>query len=397
MMLLLSLALKDLKRDWVYLFCNIAMLVGVIVPLLVLFGVRNGVYDALIGRLLSDPTTLQIDTRGNHAFSPADAVEIRGWPEADFVTLKTRSLFDYVNVRAVGQRVLRDAVLSPSGAGDPMLMVATLEENQVALSADLAEALGLEVGAQVELITQAPERPRQLVLELGVAAIVPKDMLGGRSVLANIGVLDLIEAFYDEYALPEYGIVDGRSLDTRITEFEGLRVFARTLEALAPLQEKLETRFGISTQAKTAQVTGVLGLGCNLGLALLLTTSVAGLGLAAALTSSFWAEVARKRQVLANMALLGFGPGALLLFPVLQALVTAVLGLVASFGLFAVAANVAETLFDTGLSGAGGLVVIGLDQGLTIAAAVLGFVMLAAVAAAWRAQGTDPAVVLRGA
>lgn len=397
MKLLLSLALKDLKRDWVYLFCNTAMLVGVIVPLLVLFGVRNGVYDALIGRLLSDPTTLQIDTRGNHAFTSTDAAEIRGWPEAGFVTLKTRSLFDYVNVRSVGQRVLRDAVLSPSGAGDPMLMVATLEENQVALSADLAEALSLEVGAQVELITQAPERPRQLVLELGVAAIVPKDMLGGRSVLANIGVLDLIEAFYDEYALPEYGIVDGRSLDTRVTEFEGLRVFARTLEALAPLQEKLETRFGIATQAKTAQVTGVLGLGRNLGLALLLTTSVAGLGLAAALTSSFWAEVARKRQVLANMALLGFGPGALLLFPVIQALVTAVLGLVASFGLFAVAANVAETLFDTGLSGVGGLVVISMHQGLTIAAAVLGFVMLAAVAAAWRAQGTDPAVVLRGA
>lgn len=397
MMLLLSLALRDMKRDWVYLFCNIAMLVGVIVPLLVLFGVRNGVYDALIGRLLSDPTTLQIDTRGNHSFSATDADEVRSWPDAGFVTLKTRSLFDYVNVRAVGERALRDAVLSPSGAGDPMLPVATLAPQQVAVSADLAAALGLQVGGQIELITQAPERPRQLMLSVDVAAIVPKDMLGGRSVLADIGVLDLIEAFYDEYALPEYGIVEGRSLNTRVTEFEGLRVFSRTLENLAPLQEKLETRFGISTQAKTAQVIGVLGLGRNLGLALLLTASVAALGLAAALTSSFWAEVARKRHVLANMALLGFGPASLLLFPVTQAVVTAVLGLAASFGLFAVAAHVAEQLFDTGLAGAGGLVVIGLEQGLMIVAAVLGFVVLAALAAAWRAQSTDPALVLRGA
>lgn len=111
MKLLASLALKDLLRERMQLLCNVAVLAGVLVPLLVLLGVKNGVYDALIGRLLSDPAALQIDTSGNQSFRAEDAEEVRGWPEAGFVTLKTRSLFDFVNVREVGGRGKRDAIL----------------------------------------------------------------------------------------------------------------------------------------------------------------------------------------------------------------------------------------------------------------------------------------------
>ncbi|MFZ1726973.1 MAG: ABC transporter permease, partial [Albidovulum sp.] len=117
MKLLFELSLRDLFRDWVHLLCNVAVMVGVIVPLLVLFGVRNGVYDALLGQLLNNPATLQIDTRGNNSFTAADAEELRGWPEAGFVTLKTRSLFDYVNVRETGGRGKREAIIAPSGTG----------------------------------------------------------------------------------------------------------------------------------------------------------------------------------------------------------------------------------------------------------------------------------------
>ena len=121
MKLVLSLALRDLLFQRVHLICNVAILAGVLVPLLVLFGVKNGVYDALIGRLLSNPATLQIDTSGNELFLPADAETVRAWPETGFVTLKTRSLFDYVNVRLDGGREKRDALLIPSGTGDPNL------------------------------------------------------------------------------------------------------------------------------------------------------------------------------------------------------------------------------------------------------------------------------------
>ncbi|MFT7594421.1 MAG: putative ABC transport system permease protein, partial [Paracoccaceae bacterium] len=51
-MLIVHLAWRDLIRDRFFLFCNIAVMVGILVPLLVLFGVKNGVYSALIGEML---------------------------------------------------------------------------------------------------------------------------------------------------------------------------------------------------------------------------------------------------------------------------------------------------------------------------------------------------------
>lgn len=396
MRLIVSLALRDLFHQRVHLICNVAILAGVLVPLLVLFGVKNGVYDAMIGRLLSNPATLQIDTSGNEIFAVSDAEVVRGWPETGFVTLKTRSLFDYVNVRLEGGREKRDALLMPSGTGDPNLPDGvTLGPGDVVVSASLANQLGITPGARLQVVTQAEDRPRQLAITLDVVAVLPAARDGGRSVRAHIDVLDLVEAFYDAYALPEYGITQGRPLDQRTGEFEGLRVYARDLESLAALQARIEAQFGVRTEARTAEVEGLLGLGRNLDLALLFTAGIAAIGLAAALIFGFWGEVARKGQVLAALALLGIGGRALWLFPVTQALASGLFGLLASFGLFVGARLVAEHLFDSGLTDAGGLVTLGAGQAAVIALVVLVFVTCASLLAARHAGRTDPADVLR--
>ncbi|ABV92647.1 protein of unknown function DUF214 [Dinoroseobacter shibae DFL 12 = DSM 16493] len=395
MKLLASLALKDLLRERMQLLCNVAVLAGVLVPLLVLLGVKNGVYDALIGRLLSDPAALQIDTSGNQSFRAEDAEEVRGWPEAGFVTLKTRSLFDFVNVREVGGRGKRDAILVPSGTGDPTLDGRTLGPGEAILSAGLAEQLSLAAGAEIQVITQASDRPRQLALPLTVVAVLPPERLAGRAVLTDIAVLDLVEAFYDAYALPEYGIAQGRDMAERVADFEGMRVFARDLTLLAPLQTRIEQRFNIRTEARTAEVAGVLNLGRNLDLALVLTASVASIGLAAALVFGFWSEVARKRRVLATLALMGLPAASLWVFPVIQALACGLIGLAVSFGLFLGAARVAEALFAGGMPEGQRLVTLSLVEVGIICAGVLVFVTATALFAARAAARADPASVLR--
>ncbi|TDX33617.1 ABC transporter permease [Rhodovulum visakhapatnamense] len=396
MTLLVTLALRALFRDWIFVFCNVAVLAGVIVPLLVLYGVRNGVYDALIGDLMANPATLQIDTAGNQSFTPADLAEVQGWEDVRFATLKTRSLFDYVNVRATGGRGRQEALIAPSGTGDPMIApLPGLGPDEVAVSPALATQLGLSAGDGVEIFTQAENRPRQLVLNARVAGVLPPGRLDGRVVMADIGLLDLIEAFYDGYALPEHGIDSGKPLADRAGSFEGMRVYAAALDRLAPLQDRLETRFGVRTLARTAEVTSVLTLGRNLGLALALTVAVAAAGLAASLIFGFWGEVVRTRRTLANLGLLGLPQWQLSLFPVVQALVTAVLGLCVSFLLFRLTAALAERLFETGLTERGGLVSVSPAEALAIAAAVIAFVGCASLAAARAALATDPATVLR--
>ena len=397
-MLIVLLALRDLLRDRFFLLCNVAVLAGVLVPLLVLFGVKNGVYQALIGQMMTNPATLQIDTQGNADLTEAAIAPLRDWPEVAFVTPRTRSQFDYVNVfrPGGGPGAMREALLLPSGAGDPNLPPGmVLAPDEVALSPLLAQQMRIAAGDRVDLVTQAETRPKQLRLSVLVRAVLPDTVSTGRSVLAPFATLDLVEAFYDAYALPEHGITQGKPLASRVPRFEGVRLYARSLEELAPLQQRVEAHLGMATSARSREVAALLGLGRNLDLALGLTTVLAGLGLAAALLFGFWSDAMRKRGTLATLAMLGLPARGLALFPLVQALVTAAIGVALSFALYGLAAQVAARLFGQGLPGNAPVAVIAPDQAAVIVAAVLGLVLVAAAAAAWAVQRVDPARVLR--
>ena len=291
---------------------------------------------------------------------------------------------------------MRAALLIPTGAGDPTLPSgAELAEGAVAISAQLAAQLDLAPGADLQLITQAEGRPRQLVLPARVGLVLPEGAAAGRAVLAPYAVLDLVEAFYDSYSLPEHGIDGTRPLEDRVTAYEGVRVYARRLEDLASLQARIESQLGLGTTAHTREVESLLGLGRKLNLALAGTAVLAAVGLGAALVLGFWSEVARKRLVLAGIALLGVPGRQLALFPVVQALITAALGLVLSFALYALAGRGAQAVFGQGLPGGAPLAVISPAQAAAISAVVLVLVLAAAAAAAWSAQRLDPATVLR--
>ena len=397
-MLTVTLALRDLFRDRLFLLCNIAVLAGVLVPLLILLGVKNGVYEALIGQLLSNPATLQIDTQGNAELTEAEIAPLRDWPDIAFLTPRTRSQFDYVNLYAPseGGAALREALLLPTGPGDPNLPPGmVLAEDEIALSPLLARQMHLTEGDVIELVTQAETRPKQLRLPVTVRHILPETVATGRSVMADFAVLDRVEAFYDNYALPEYGVTEGRPLAERQPRFEGLRVYARSLEGLGPVQERLEAELGIGTSARTREVAAVLGLGRNLDLALGLTSALATTGLAAALLFGFWSDAMRKRGVLAALGMLGIPPRSLALFPVVQAVITAVLGLALSFALYAGAAAMAARMFAQGLPGEAPVTRLDWPQGMAICAAVLVIVLVAALASAWSALRVDPARTLR--
>ncbi len=395
-MIVAELALTALWKDRFFLLANTAIMVGVLVPLLVLLGVKNGVYSALIGELMADPATLQIDTAGNASFSDADIDPLRQWPEIAFLTPKIRGQFDYMNVRAKDGPRIRPALIVPSGTGDPTLPEgALIAAGKVAVSAQLARQLDLETGAELQLISQAENRPRQLVLPATVSAVLPDEAAAGAVILAPFETLDLIEAFYESYALPDHGITHGRDLTERVPAYEGIRVYARDLDGLAELQSRIETELSIRTTARTRDVEALLGLGRNLNLAMSLTAALATIGLGAALVLAFWSDVARKRGVLATIALLGVPSLQLALFPVVQALATAMLSLVLAFAATAMVGPLARRLFGQGLPEDAALLIIAPVQAAFIALAVLALTACAAAVAAWSVQRLDPAVVLR--
>ena len=397
-MLIVSLALRDLLRDRFFLVCNVAVMVGVLVPLLVLFGVKNGIYSALIGEMLANPATLQIDTQGNAGLTEAQIAPLRDWPEVAFLTPRVRSQFDYVTLfrPGGGAAALREALLLPTGAGDPHLPAGVkLGADDIVLSDLLARQMGLHPGDRVELVTQDSPRPRRLRLPVTVRAVLPDRIAPGRVIFAPFDTLDLVEAYYDAYALPAQGIVEGKPLAERSARFEGVRLYARSLEQLGPLQRRVEASLGLATSANTREVAMLLGLGRNLDLALGLTTALAGCGLAAALLFGFWSDSMRKRGTLAALAMLGLPARSLALLPLVQALATALIGIVVSFLLYVLAARVAERLFGEGLPAGAQIAQISLSQGGKIVAAILALVLVSAAFSAWSAQRVDPARTLR--
>jgi putative ABC transport system permease protein len=234
-----------------------------------------------------------------------------------------------------------------------------------------------------------------LVLVAKAVAVLPDASAAGNAVFLPFETLDLIEAFYDSYALPDYGIQGDRALENRVTAYEGIRVFARTLEDIAPLQARLESELQIRTSARTRDVEALLGLGRKLDLALGLIAFCATIGLGAALVTGFLADVARKRIVLASIALIGFPSRALAAFPMIQAAIAGSTGLVVSFVLFLGAGQIADVMFGAGVTGDGAIAFIPFAQAVLICAAVMALVLVASGIAAWRAQRLDPATVLR--
>ena len=394
--MLIRLAIRDLLHERIHLICNVAVLAGVIVPLLVLFGVKNGVYATLIDRYLNNPNSFIVQTSGNQNFTQADIDLVAGWPEVVFVTGKTRSIADTVFIVKKGERVRRDGVLTPSGTGDPTLSSGTaLPPGTIALSANLSRQLNVSVGDEVVLFTDVDGRPRQLALPHRVVEVLGDGIVEGRAILAHAETLDLLEAFYDEYALPEYGITAGRALAGRQAAFEGIRLFVRDLTELSVVVSRLESTLNTQTNSRVTEIAGLVSLSRNLDIALLLTAIIASFGLAAAFVFGFWGEVERKKNTLATLALLGTRPSRLWVFPMTQAAISATIGLLVSFGLLALATLAADALFRDALGAERSLVQISSDQAIGVIAGVFVFVMISTYFAAKRATRIDPAIILR--
>ena len=388
-------AVASLRHDRIHFFCNVAMLVGTLVPLLVLFGVKSGIYRALHEDLVSDPNLLLISTLGDNAFDDGDANRISTWPQTAFVALKTRAISDDAFVRRVdGGRITR-ATLVPSGPLDPLLAGdATMTEGHIVASRRLAERLSLERGDTIQVVARSETRP-PLVLLFSVLDTLKSAALLGDAMLMTPGEMDLIEAYYDGYALPEHGIAIGKELSGRVTSFEGLRLYAKTLEDVAPLEARIQDEFDVRTHSRAAEIEGVLGLGRSLNLAFLLISSTAVIGLSAALMFSFWAEVDRKRRVVATLVLVGFRRRDVAMVTLVQAAIIGVTGVIAAFLLFWIAAYAADVMFAGRMPEEQSVIALSSVAAFFAVVLPLVLVLVSSLFSVKAALEIDPAIILR--
>jgi len=395
MALVTRLALREAWHDRRLFLCLVLAVAAVLTPLMILIGLKEGVIEGLRQQLLADPAKREIIIFGNRSYDQPFLDQLAARPEVAFLVPRTRTLALPVNL-APDDRSGRfvGAELVPTAPGDPLLpglMARPLGRERVILSHSAAVRLNLQAGDRVRLsqtrIAREGNAPEPLILPVTVAALAPPEAHPREAIFADPALLSAVEDFLDQ--------VDTTAANARPPHrYASFRLYARTLEDVAPLNEQL-TRQGLDTATAAGEIRSVIELDRNLTLIYLIVALVGGLGYAVSLGTSLWANVERKRRDLSMLRLVGVPGRRLVWFPLIQAALVVVFGVVLSVALALLTGDLINRLYP--MASAPELQVCRLapTHVLIIAGASFLAAELGAVLAAWRVTRIEPCEGIR--
>ena len=342
--LVMELALREFTHERVMSACFVLSLSAVLLPLLVLFGLKFGIIGNLLEPIKEDPRYRQILPAGSGSYGPEwfDAMAARG--DVEFIVPRTRAIAATMRLRAADGDTGRiiSVELIPSAQGDPVLRDLEPPEGfrGIALSLDAADKLGVSVGDSLEGIMSRTLRGRQetALLPLTVSAVAAAAAFDRDGMFVSHDLLVAVEDFRDGRAVPGLGW-DGTPPKDEPRYFAGFRLYAKSIDDVAGLREGLMDQ-GIDVRSRAADIDLVQSLDQNLSIVFWIIAGIAAVGFGLALGSSVWANVDRKRRDFGVLRLTGFRTREIMWFPILQAVLTGVLGwLVAAMVFFAVQAG----------------------------------------------------------
>ena len=362
--------------------CAVLGLAAVLAPLLVLFGLKYGLVATLTERLLADPRTRELLPVGSGRYDAAWFERLRARPETGFVVPRTRQIAATAELRplpadapaaAEDASAAEDALptadtparaatgspasvrpltveLIPSAAGDALLarwQLAAPEGTQLVLSQPAAEKLGLAPGARVEAVIVRTRAGREegARVTLTLAGIAPLAAFDRDGAFVALDLLEAAEDWRDGFGVPRLEW-PGEARPGKGRVYPGFRLYARTLEDVAPLRSALVAE-GLEVVTQADAIDNVRRLARNLDLLFAAIVALGGSGYVAAIAVASLAIVERKRRELSLLRLLGLPTRGLLLFPLAQAACTAGFGLLLAFVLYFGASFGLNLLFAT--------------------------------------------------
>lgn len=351
--LLLELAGRDLWFDRNVSLCIVASLIAVIAPLLLLFGLKHGVVSQLRDNLLSDPRNLEIKMLGNGDYDQRWIDTLAAQPNTGFVAPLTRSLNTQADLVRDAQRFATDSEIIPSGLGDPLLQGASIatgastqitppqQMTEVVLSANAAKKLQVSPGDSVRLVVQrkldgVDERGQLTVTVIGV---LPESRFARPAALVTLDLLIAMENFRDGLKVPVFGNDTGLEITATRQRFARARIYAKSLESVAPLADWLQER-NIEVTTRAHEIESVQAIDRVLTLIFSVIAWTAMLGCIASLIGAFLANIDRKRKDLALLRLLGFRRGAVAAYIMAQASLLTGIAFFAGYATFLVGSRV---------------------------------------------------------
>ncbi|WP_221288502.1 FtsX-like permease family protein [Amaricoccus macauensis] len=327
--LTLRLALADLRFERVASLCQIIGLAALLVPLLILLGIKNGVLTDRTTALLQNPESLRLTIARTAAYPRALIDSLSGDPDVRFVAphpVVLAVVSDFAGT-APGAPVVPRVSLLATGLGDPYLPAdsAAPGPGEVWLSASLAGGLGASPGDRVTaLMPPKSGEPDGGALDFTVAGVIPAGTWGRVGALLNEADLFLIQDWTD-------GHVQGADLDplrgntTPRETFPSIRLYAASVPAAFRLVDRLAAE-GVPVGASLEEARALADLDHALTSSFRVVAGVGLVGYAAAFAASLWNNIGRKRRAISLLRLGGLGRAPAALLPVLQAAGIATLG-----------------------------------------------------------------------
>lgn len=333
-MIVVWLAFRDLLRDRKSIVALALSLAAALTPVLILMALKTGITQALLGEMLHNPANLQVEFRSDRTISLEDFAAIQAFPQTGFAIAAPRAGGSTVELESLEEEGGAAAVsLLPSGAGDPLLAgVAVPRAGDIVLSRRTADELRATAGDRVLLILVNSSTGAEITIEVTLAGITA--LIGNRFALVGSDLAFLAEA-----------VKEGRATSTddpesraenRPWDVSRLRLYARDLDSVAALSEQVRA-LGYDIASKEDDIRRLTTLRGNLDLIFALIAGFATLGFAVALSISLWVNVERKRRSLAMLRLMGMRAGEVVLFPLVQAVFVAVIGVGIAMACFLVA------------------------------------------------------------
>lgn len=240
---IVQLALKRVWRTKFSVLCRVLALAAIMIPILIIFGLKHGIVSALKERLVQNPATMEVWPTEGVEISTAMVKEIASWPECGFVVPAVGAAYSSVGIAPGGclpQPGDRCEIL-PTGPGDPLLVKTGQRvpgEGEAVLTEPLAAELGVAPGKRVTVCAWRNAETERQVMSLAVVGVVPAEYSHNRrQVYAPLDTTTRIEQFIVEgkgrkgesakISGPAYsGIV------TDCTDSAAIAPLARTIPAL---------------------------------------------------------------------------------------------------------------------------------------------------------------------
>jgi putative ABC transport system permease protein len=354
--LMARLAVRDYRHEWVMSGCSILALAAVLIPLLVLFGLKFGIITNLLDPLIENPRYREITPSTSGRYGPDWFETMRARDDVAFVVPRTRAIAASIKLRVPSSPVGRiiDVELIPSAAGDPVLapdQPAPSGYEHVLLSAEAAQRLGAEPGTRLEGILTRTRRDEQETVRLSFTlnGVTPAASFARAGLFVSPELIVAVEDFLDGRAVPALGW-EGSQAGSTERAFAGFRMYARSIDDVAALRSDLQ-RQGIDVRTSAADIDLVKTLDRNLSIVYWIIALIAVGGYCLSFATSVWANVDRKRREFSVLRLTGFRTGGIVWFPILQAALTGGLAWALACLVYFLAQGTLNSLFAQSIGG----------------------------------------------